>query len=171
MSINEKGMALIKGYEKCRLEAYKCQAGVWTIGYGHTGADVKPGLKITQERAEGLFRQDLELFSIKVHRCLVDKRVRRFVNENQFAALVSLTFNIGVEGFRGSTVLRMIAGLSFDRAAEAFKLWNKVTIEGVLTVSDGLIDRREAEMALFNTPVEIKKAPVKEPSSIQSNEI
>lgn len=152
MSVNEKGIALIKGYEKLRLEAYRCQAGVWTIGYGHTGADVKPGLIITEERAEELFKQDLELFSIKVHRILVDKRCRRLVNSNQFAALVSLAFNIGVQGFKDSTVVRKLGELSFDKAAEAFMLWNKVKIEGALTVSDGLINRRKAEVELFNSP-------------------
>ncbi len=84
MNISQKGIDLIKNFEGCRLNAYKCPAGVWTIGYGHTGSEVKPGLKITQAEAEKILKSDLV-----VHCNNVSKLVKVPLNQNQFDALVS----------------------------------------------------------------------------------
>jgi len=149
MSINQKGIDLIKSFEDLRLEAYRCKAGVLTIGYGHTGSDVKEGMVITPEQAEKLLQDDLFYVTKRVNTFLVEKRIRRFVNENQFAALVSLAFNIGVRAFRDSTVYNRIWHLNFPEAAEAFMMWVKVKDK----VSNGLTRRREAERELFLTPV------------------
>jgi len=82
---------LIKQHEGCRLKAYRCPAGVWTIGYGHTGMDVKPGQAITQAKAEQLLRQDLHKF--KAHVMKFDSQYDW--NQNEFDALVSFAFNVG----------------------------------------------------------------------------
>ena len=103
MKINETGLALIKSFEGLRLKAYKCPAGVWTVGYGHTGGDVKAGMIITEEEAEELLRQDLERFEEGV-----ENLVEVELNENQFCALVSLAYNIGLGNFKRSTLLKLI---------------------------------------------------------------
>ncbi|MEE3439617.1 lysozyme, partial [Ruminococcus sp.] len=64
MKINEEGLSLIKSFEGLRLKSYKCPSGIWTVGYGHTGKDVKPGMVITEEQAEELLKKDIELFEI-----------------------------------------------------------------------------------------------------------
>ena len=91
MKTSKTGLDLIKTFEGCRLKAYKCPADVWTIGYGHTGSDVKQGMVITQAEADRLLQQDLERF---------EKNVMKFNNkyhwtQNEFDALVSFAFNIG----------------------------------------------------------------------------
>ncbi len=147
MSVNEATLNLIKRWEGCKLTAYQCSAGVWTIGYGTTaaaGVGIKPtqGQTITQDRAEELLRQTVDKFAAGV-----DELISANVNANQFGACVSLAYNIGVGAFAKSTVLRELNAGNMDNAAVAFKLWNKAG--GV--VSKGLVNRREAEMQLFLT--------------------
>lgn len=90
LKTGQAGLSLIKQFEGCRLTAYKCPAGVWTIGYGHT-AGVKQGQKITQEQADGLLTEDLQKYEKKV-----DKYDGRYWwNQNEFDALVSFAFNVG----------------------------------------------------------------------------
>ena len=89
MKTGQAGIDLIKKYEGCRLDAYKCPAGVWTIGYGHTG-DVQPGQKITQAQAEAILRVDLEKFEKKVEKYYSRYRWR----QNEFDAMVSFAFNL-----------------------------------------------------------------------------
>lgn len=89
MEISQEGLSLIKKFEGCELEAYKCAAGVWTIGYGSTN-DVKEGMKISQERADMLLLEDVEVFEEAVNNLVeVD------LEQNQFDALISWTFNLG----------------------------------------------------------------------------
>ena len=135
MKINEAGLSLIKSFEGCRLESYKCPAGVWTIGYGHT-AGVKQGMKITLEEADKLLRQDVEKFENKV-----DKYNSTYnFNENQFSALVSFAFNVGnidqltANGTRSLSVVR-----------EKMLLYNKANGKTLA----GLVRRRQAEYKLF----------------------
>src|SRR4028119_1870405 len=87
--INQKGLALIKEFEGCQLEAYLCPAGVWTIGYGHT-LSAAPGMSIDESKAEALLKEDLR----KAEEA-VDRLVTVPINDNQFSALVSFVFNIG----------------------------------------------------------------------------
>src|SRR5262245_6586870 len=94
---NDAGVALIKRYEGLSLKAYRCPAGALTIGYGHTG-DVEEGDVITEEAAEELLRQDLRVFETGVERFVTVK-----LNDNQFAALVSFVFNVGLGAFARST--------------------------------------------------------------------
>ena len=118
--------------------------GVLTIGYGHTGPDVKPGKLITPSEAESLLRRDIS----RSERA-VSKYVKVSIRQNQFDAMVSLAFNIGVDAFRLSTVLRKLNNGDDYGAADAFLLWKKVTINGSHVDSAGLLRRRKAERELF----------------------
>lgn len=102
MQTSDKGIALIKGFEGLRLKAYKCSAGVWTIGYGHTKG-VKEGQTITEAEAETLLREDLRTFEVGV-----SSLVTVFLHQCQFDALVSFAFNLGVGAIKGSTLLKKI---------------------------------------------------------------
>ena len=90
MKISDNGIELIKKFEGCQLTAYRCPAGVLTIGYGHT-KNVKEGQKITKKKAEQLLREDLERFETHVN----SYRKKYKFNQNEFDALVSFAFNIG----------------------------------------------------------------------------
>ena len=145
---SEVGLASLKKLEGLRLEAYRCPAGVRTIGYGHTGPDVHEGLVLTKAEAEGLLRADLDRFEMAVHRL-----VTRPLTQHQFDAIVCLAFNIGKGGLEASSVIRRLNAGDVAGAADAFRLWNKVRGEGGrLVVSPGLAARREVERALFLAP-------------------
>jgi lysozyme len=137
--INAAGLALVKSFEGLRLEAYRCAAGVLTIGWGSTGPHVKEGMTITLEEAETLLKTDLARFERGV------EIMAPVATDNQFAAMVSLSFNIGLGNFSSSTVLKRHKAGKYQRAADAFLLWNKA--KG--NVLKGLVKRREAERALY----------------------
>lgn len=127
---------LIKKFEGLRLEAYRCQAGVWTIGYGHTRG-VSPGMKITADEAERLLDEDLRP---------VVASLPEGLNANQRAALASLCFNIGVGAFVRSTLRRLVAANPADRRIEAeFGRW--VYSRGVKL--PGLVRRRQQETRVY----------------------
>lgn len=134
-----KGYDFLKQWEGLELEAYKDVGGVWSIGYGHT-KDVKPGDVITVERAKRLLDEDLLIYEKAVN-----DSVHVPLNQNQYDALVSLCYNIGVTGFKNSTVVKRINTGDYIGAAEAILWWNKVN--GV--VVRGLKNRRAAERTLF----------------------
>ena len=145
MKTNEAGLSLIKSFEGLRLKAYKCPAGVWTIGYGHTGKDVKPGMIITEEQAEEYLRQDLERFEKGV-----DDLVEVDINENQYSALVSLAYNIGLGNFKKSTLLKLINKGNqneLEAVHSQFKRW----VWAGSQILPGLQRRREAEFKLYST--------------------
>lgn len=149
MSVNQATIDLIKRFEGCKLAAYQDIVGVWTIGYGITegaGVGISParGMTITQDRAEDLLRQAVDKFA-----ATVDALITTNVNANQFGACVSLAYNIGPNAFAKSTVLRELNAGRKDSAAAAFRMWNKAGGE----VIQGLVNRREAEIKLFLTPV------------------
>lgn len=149
MIINENGIALIKLFEKCFLIAYLDMAGIWTIGWGHAGPEVHEGLVWTQQQADDALIADLLRFEQGVTRML-----EHTLSGNQFSALVSLAFNIGLGSFGSSTVLHFINAGMLAQAPAAFMKWVKVTNPETksLEVSQGLITRRTAEMRLFNLP-------------------
>ena len=136
---NGEGLALIKRWEGCKLEAYRDVGGVWTIGYGHTRT-ARQGLTITQEQAEGLLREDL-----RVYEAAVDDAVHVDLTENQFAALVSWTFNVGVGAMRRSALIRRLNAGEYDAVPTELARWNKV--KGA--VVPGLSNRRAAEAGLW----------------------
>ena len=139
MKISQEGINLIKKFEGCELEAYKCAAGVWTKGYGSTKG-VKEGDTITQDEAEELLIKDLEVFEKAVN-----DAVKVAMVQCQFDALVPWTFNLGPGNLNSSTMLKKLNGREFDEVSEQMKRWNKANGKTL----DGLIRRREAEALLY----------------------
>jgi lysozyme len=150
MRCNQEGIDLIKSFEGCELIAYYCSAGVVTVGYGHTGPEVKPGLRWTKEKAEEVLKSDLRKFEMAIR-----ELVKVPLNENEFSALVSLCFNIGPLAFAKSTLLRLLNLKQKTLAAEEFSRWNKVGGKIVPGLAPRLSRRREAEKALFLKPLAI----------------
>jgi GH24 family phage-related lysozyme (muramidase) len=146
--LNKAGLDLIKEFEGCKLKAYQDSVGVWTIGYGHTKG-VKRGDVITQKQAEDIFEDDINIFAPGV-----EKLIDNDVNDNEFAAMVSLAFNIGLSAFGRSGLLRAVNRGDFGTAANEFLKWNKAGGR----VLAGLTRRRKAERALFIKPVKILRA-------------
>lgn len=142
-TVSTRGRDLIKSFEGCRLEAYRDQANVATIGVGHTQG-VLMGQKIDQATADQYFERDIDDFAMRVKACLT-----REPTQEQFDALCSLAFNIGVAGFKGSTVCAKFNAGDDIAAANAFGLWNKMRVNGALIESPGLTHRRAAEKALY----------------------
>ena len=141
MKVSEKGLELIRSFEGCRLTAYKCQAGRWTIGYGHTGKEVVEGLQITQTRAT-----DFLLLDVNQVLKMLRTELRVPVRQCQLDALVSLGFNIGVDALRKSTLMRLVNRNPDDLNIQGeFNRW--VYVKGV--VSNGLVRRRAAEAKLY----------------------
>lgn len=146
MRISDSGKALIKKFEGVSLKAYRCPAGIWTIGYGHTGSvdrkPVKPGMIITKDKVEELLNLDL----IKFEKA-VTSLVKVPLSQNQFDALVSFVFNVGIGNFQQSTLLKLLNEKKYKEAGEQFKRWVYVDKKKILP---GLVKRREAEAELFN---------------------
>ncbi len=149
MRVSENGLGLIKLFEGLRLEAYQDIAGIWTIGYGHTGPDVQEGMRISERDAEEILKTDL-----KSREAAVGRLVKVSLNQNEFDALVSFIFNIGETGFKNSTARARLNGGDRLGAAQALTWWNKATVNGVLREVLGLTRRRASERALFLQPVE-----------------
>ena len=156
MKVNQRTIDLIKEFEGFRVEAYRDIAGIWTIGYGTTaaagvGITPRPGMKITQAEAEWYLQKAVYAFSEKIKALL-----RVEANENEFGAFVSLAYNIGVGAFSRSSALRHFNAGRKTEAANAMLAWNKATVDGKKQVVRGLQRRREAEKALFLSPVDAK---------------
>jgi lysozyme len=137
-----EGLALTEQFEGCRLTAYQDQVGVWTIGYGHTGADVTPGLTITQQQAEALLAKDV----LASARC-VNSMVKVPLTQGEFDALVDFVFNLGAGAFVRSTLLAALNAGDFAKAAAQFECWDRA---GGVVVA-GLLRRRQAELRLFQS--------------------
>ncbi|HDC4520922.1 TPA: lysozyme [Enterobacter kobei] len=144
MQTSEKGIALIKEFEGCKLTAYQDSVGVWTIGYGWTqpvdGKPIRAGMTIKQETAERLLKTGLVSYESDVSRL-----VKVGLNQGQFDALVSFTYNLGARSLSTSTLLRKLNACDYAGAADEFLRWNKAGGK----VLNGLTRRREAERALF----------------------
>jgi lysozyme len=151
-----KAVALIAEFEGLRLKAYRCPAGIWTIGWGETDG-VRPGDRCTKEEADRWLLEDLtERAKLVREACTVEP------SSDELGAFVSLAYNIGMgwdprkpkppgakKGFRQSTVLKQHNAGNRQAASRAFGLWNKATVEGVLQDVDGLTRRRARESALY----------------------
>ncbi|MDV0895538.1 lysozyme, partial [Enterobacter cloacae] len=143
MQTSEKGVALIKEFEGCKLTAYQDSVGVWTIGYGWTqpvdGKPIRAGMTIKQETAERLLKTGLVSYESDVCRL-----VKVGLTQGQFDALVSFTYNLGARSLSTSTLLRKLNAGDYATAADEFLRWNKAGGK----VLNGLTRRREAERAL-----------------------
>jgi lysozyme len=143
--INEKGLALVKRYEGCELTAYRCPAGKLTIGYGSTGSHVREGMTITSTEAEILLKRDIARFETGVDAILGDTPA----TSDQFSALVSFAFNLGLHALLKSTLMKKHRAGLFQDAAVQFLSWNKIRRNGHLVPLAGLTARREAERLLY----------------------
>ena len=154
MTLSEQGVALIKGFEKCRLEAYRDSAGVWTIGWGNTsyenGTRVKAGDRLSQYRADDLFKRIVQRFVNDVN--FLTKGINLL--QHQFDSLVSFAYNVGsdididqiAEGLGDSTLLKLVRSDANNPKIEAeFLKWNKSGGKKL----DGLTRRRQAEAHLY----------------------
>ena len=155
MRISEKGLAMIEKFEGCLLKASNKLDGVWTIGYGQTGRyygkRVRRGMTTTKAEAHAWLRDH----SIKTYEDAVTQAVKVPLNQNQFDALVSFTYNVGVGALKQSTALRKLNAGDYAGAADALTMWTKCRRK----VLAGLVRRRKEERALFLTPVtQVKNA-------------
>jgi lysozyme len=144
MKISDEGFDLIKHFEGCELEAYKCAAGVWTIGYGHT-KDVQEGDVWNKEKAEFMLWRELE----DEYEVYVNDLVTVPINQCQFDALVSWVYNLGPANLKSSTMLKKLNAGKYEEVPNQIKRWNKATVDGERKVLAGLTRRREAEALMF----------------------
>ena len=139
--IGQAGLKLIMEFEGCRLAAYQCAAGVWTIGYGHT-AGVHKGMTITQAQAEEYLKQDVAKFEKYINNATYVP-ITASLTQNQFDALVSFAYNCGA-----GNVKKLCKGRTAAQIATAMLQYCKANGKTLA----GLRRRREAEQKLFNTP-------------------
>lgn len=149
MKISDNGVSLIKRFEGCRLTAYRCPAGVWTIGYGHTSGVVQ-GMTITQDQADVYLRDDIEKYENAVNKY---NAIYGF-NQNQFDALVSFTYNCGVGNLKNLT---QSGKRTISQISTKILLYNKA---GGVTLL-GLQRRRAAEKELFDASIKSNKTDSK----------
>ena len=139
MRISAEGVALIKKFEGCRLEAYQDSVSVWTIGFGHT-KEVNEGDTCTQEEAEEMLVTELEEYE-----GYINDLVHVPLLQNQFDALVAWVYNLGPTNLRESTLLRVLNEENYVQVPSEIKRWNRAGGQ----VLGGLVRRREAEALLF----------------------
>ncbi|MCH5249847.1 MAG: lysozyme [Lachnospiraceae bacterium] len=140
MSVSDRGVELIAKYEGCRLEAYKCPAGVWTIGYGHTEGVQQGQTLPSVEAAKALLKQDLKKYGGYVNNCVKKGLITFPLTQNQFDALTSFCYNCG-----NGSLQTLVSGRDASTVADKLLLYNKAGGK----VLAGLTKRREEERALF----------------------
>ena len=149
MNLSQNGLNMIKGFEGFRSNPYLDSAGIATIGYGTilypNGVSVTMNdPAITQAEAEQYL-----LYEINHKTSSINNLITVEINQNQFDALVSFAYNLGVHALGGSTLLRLLNQGDYDAAANEFPKWDRAGGH----VVDGLVKRRLAEQQLFSTPV------------------
>lgn len=154
MRTSEAGINLIKQFEGCRLKAYKPVASekYYTIGWGHYGADVTANMTISQQQADEILVADLKKFEKDVTKTDLE------LNQNQFDALVSFTYNCGAGNLQ-----KLVKNRTHSQIADAMLLYNKGANKQVLS---GLMRRRELERALFLSDGSMTETEVKEPTAV-----
>lgn len=161
--LNKASLDLIKRWEGCKLKAYKCSAGVWTVGYGLTTSagfiEVGPDTTITQAEADWYLEKTIEKFLAEIRPVITAP-----INENELGAFTSLAYNIGPTAFRKSSALRHFNAGNKDRVPTSIRMWRKAGGK----VVKGLVNRREAEVDLFLTPVIDEKPAPARVSPVQS---
>ena len=147
MQVSQAGIDLIKKHEGLRLRSYLCPAGVWTIGYGTTGPQIKKGMVITQAEAERFLANDLIRFTNGVLNACFPK----LPSQNELDAFVCFSYNVGLGAFQKSTILKAYKAGDKVAAANAFMMWTKARDPktGKLRPLPGLIQRRTEEKQLF----------------------
>ena len=145
MRISDAGLSLIKEFEGLSLKSYICPAGVWTIGWGHTGPDVKANMTISETKADELLRQDVARFERAVQDLIVAR-----INQAQFDALVSFTYNCGAGALEQSTLRKRLNNNEDPNKVAAEELPKWVKGEHGVTLP-GLVERRKKEILLFTS--------------------
>ncbi len=144
MQMTKQGLALIRDFEGFAASAYRCPAGIWTIGYGHTSAAgpplVEPGMKMSREEAERVLAADIATFAKGVR-----GELTRELAPQQFSAIVSFAYNAGLGAFRRSSLLRAVNEGRLDSVPQKLMLW----VRAGGRVLPGLVRRRRAEADLF----------------------
>jgi lysozyme len=152
MQMSQGGLDnLLKKFEGCKLKAYKCPAGILTIGYGHTSAagspEVTEGMTITQSEAETILKNDMGKYEQPVI-----AMVKVPLEQRQFDVLVDFAYNAGVGALKSSTLLKKVNANDFDAVPEELLKWTKGKIPGKgMQVLPGLLRRRQAESAWWTT--------------------
>lgn len=140
MQTSKTGIEMIEKFEGLRLSSYQDSVGIWTVGYGHTGAHVHKGMHISRKEAEYYMAIDLKHFE----QC-VEKMVHVPLTQNEFDALVSFSFNVGCEALRKSTLLKKLNDKDYEGASDEFGRWCHAGHK----VLKGLVTRREEERQRF----------------------
>lgn len=135
----------IKQWESCRLTAYQDVAGIWTVGWGQTGYNIYQGVTVTQQQADQWLSDNINEIEQEVLNLVTVS-----LNQNQLSALDSFVYNVGIEAFTDSTMLKLLNLDDFANAADQFLIWD----HGGGKVITGLENRRIAEKALFLTPID-----------------
>lgn len=176
MRMSAEGLALVKEFEGLRLKSYRCPAGIWTIGYGHTSSAGAPtvdsGLEITKEEAEAILRRDMVQYEDGVK-----KLVKVELSQGQFDALVDFAYNAGVGALAKSTLLKKVNAEKFDEVPAEFMKWTR----GGGKELPGLVRRRRAEVKLWRNldtekPISVEESraepdlPAPKKSIVQSKE-
>ena len=139
MNIGTKGLEMIKHFEGLELNAYQCAAGVWTIGYGHTKG-VQKGMVISEDTANEMLVEELNEYE-----SYITGLVTVELNQNQFDAMVSWVYNLGVGNLKASTLLKVLNAGDYAGVPAQIMRWNKAGGK----VLEGLTRRRQAEADLF----------------------
>ena len=160
MKVSSHGIALIREFEGFLSKAYKCPAGVWTIGYGSThyedGQAVKSGDVISQAYAEKLLQHDVAVIERQLIRALNADEI--IVSQGQFDALVDFAYNLGASKLVNSTLWKKLKAKDYESAANEFLIWNKIKVKNIvngqvvgfkLVEVKGLTRRRQSEQKLF----------------------
>ena len=153
VSAREIAATLIRRFESLRLQAYVCPAGKLTIGYGHTGKDVTPGLKLTAEEAETILQRDISTFAAGVEKLVPD--AWKGLTDNQKAVLVSFAFNFGLTAFANSTMKKRIEEGNLTSVPEQLARWvfdvKRDSNGNVIkkTLLNGLVRRRDREAQIW----------------------
>lgn len=151
MRMSDAGIeAMLKKFEGCKLKAYKCPAGILTIGFGHTSAAgepiVTPDLVITKQEALDILHRDLKKFEEGV-----DNLVKVHLTQNQYDVLVDFAYNAGIGALKSSSLLKKVNAGDFDAVPAELMKWTKGKIPGKGSqVLPGLVNRRNAEVAWWN---------------------
>lgn len=147
MTVSEEWIGKLKEFEGYSSKAYRCPAGVLTIGFGHTGKDVFEGQVIDPAGAEALLREDLRVFENGVNSLFSKTRI----GQHQFDALVDFAYNCGLGNLRKSTLAKRVIGNSDNHEGikEAFMMW----VNGGGKKLPGLVKRREAEAEWYKKDV------------------
>jgi len=172
MQMSPEGIdALLKKFEGRKLKAYRCPAGVCTIGYGHTSAAGAPtvtdGMTITQKQCDDILRIDLVKYETAVHNL-----VQQPLNQHQFDVLVDFAYNAGVGALKSSTLLKKVNAAQFDAVPLELMKWTKGEIPGKgMQVLPGLLRRRQAESAWWSAgEVTASSQPTEEPTADEHEE-